>query len=61
MITDFDKASRLGHFLSKDFAGKILALLTSYRDVSASEAASRIGLHVRTAQEFLEGLAEAAS
>ncbi len=59
MINDFAKAARLGHYLSKDFAGKIFGLLVRYRDISASEAASRLGLHVRTAQEFLEGLAEA--
>ena len=56
MINDFEKLSELSHFLSKDYAGRILALLTSYRDISASEAASRLGIHVRTAQEFLEGL-----
>lgn len=30
----------------------------AYRDISASEAASRLELHIKTAQEFLEGLFE---
>ena len=33
-------------------------LLVNYRNLSASEAASRLGLHIRTAQDFLEGLTE---
>jgi predicted ArsR family transcriptional regulator len=33
-------------------------LLVKYRDISASEAASRLGVHIRTAQDFLEGMAE---
>ena len=33
-------------------------LLVNYQDISASEAASRLGLHIRTAQDFLEGLSE---
>jgi hypothetical protein len=31
-------------------------LLAKYRDISASEAASRLGLHIRTAQDFLEAM-----
>ena len=55
---NFKTAARLGAFISKDYAREFFALLLSYQDISASEAASRLGLHIRTAQEFLEGLTE---
>jgi hypothetical protein len=54
---DFDDARKLGACLARDYAAGLLGLLVNYRDVSASEAASRLGLHIRTAQEFLETLA----
>ena len=53
---DFDKLSQLGSLLSKDYSKELLRLLVSYRDISASEAASRLGLHIKTAQDFLDGL-----
>ena len=53
---DFNQAARLGHYLSKDYAKEFFRLLVNYRDVSASEAASRLGLHIRTAQDFLEAM-----
>ena len=53
---DFEKLSRLGSLLSKDYSREFLALLASYRDISSSEAASRLGLHIKTAQDFLDGL-----
>jgi hypothetical protein len=55
---DFASAQRLATCLSRDYAGDLLRLLVNYRDVSASEAASRLNLHIRTAQEFLEALTE---
>ena len=55
---DFGAARRLGACLSRDYAGDLFRLLVNYRDISASEAASRLGLHVRTAQDFLETLGE---
>jgi hypothetical protein len=55
---DFKTASRIGSFLAKDYAEDFFRLLVNYQDISASEAASRLGLHIRTAQDFLEGLAE---
>ena len=55
---DFKTAARLGAYLSKDYAQDFFELLVNYQDISASEAASRLGLHIRTAQDFLEGLAE---
>ena len=55
---DFRTAAQLGAYLSKDYAEDFFRLLVNYQDVSASEAASRLGLHIGTAQEFLEGLSE---
>ena len=53
---DFRRAALLGSCLAKDYAPELLRLLVDYRSLSASEAASRLGLHVRTAQSFLEAL-----
>jgi hypothetical protein len=53
---DFKAASKLGSLISKDYAEAFLGLLVTYRDISASEAASRLDLHIKTAQDFLEGL-----
>jgi hypothetical protein len=55
---DFKKAAQIGAFISKDYAEGFFRLLVNYQDISASEAASRLGLHIRTAQDFLEGLAD---
>jgi predicted transcriptional regulator len=54
---DFERASQLGACLSKDYAAEMFRLLVNYRSLSASEAASRLDLHVQTAQSFLETLA----
>jgi predicted transcriptional regulator len=53
---DFKTASRLGSLISKDYAENFFKLLVIYKDISASEAASRLNLHISTAQDFLEGL-----
>lgn len=53
---DFQHAARLGACLSKDYAPEMFRLLVNYRSLSASEAASRLNLHVQTAQTFLETL-----
>jgi hypothetical protein len=53
---DFKTAAQLGSYISKDYAEDFFSLLVNYQDISASEAASRLGLHIRTAQDFLEGL-----
>ena len=53
---DFATAAKLGTFISKDYARDMFILLARYRDISASEAASRLGLHIRTAQDFLEAM-----
>ncbi len=55
---DFNKASQLGVSLSKDYAEDFFKLLVNYQDISASEAASRLSLHIQTAQDFLENLAD---
>jgi hypothetical protein len=53
---DFETLSSLGSLLSKGYSREFLRLLVTYRDISASEAASRLSLHIKTAQDFLEGL-----
>lgn len=55
---DFEQAAALSSYLAKDYAPEIFRLLVNYQDISASEAASRLGIHIRTAQDFLDGLAE---
>jgi hypothetical protein len=55
---DFKTASQLGAILSKEYAEDFFKLLANYQDISASEAASRLSLHIRTAQDFLENLSE---
>ncbi len=54
---DFGAARKLGACLSRDYAEGMFRLLVNYQDISASEAASRLGLHIRTAQDFLDTLA----
>lgn len=44
----------LGTLLSKKYGKDLFKLLSVYHDISASEASSRLGLHVQTVQEFLE-------
>ena len=53
---DLKTASKLGSYISKDYAEDLLRLLANYKDISASEAASRLGLHIKTAQEFMEAM-----
>ena len=55
---DFKQAALLGNYLSKDYTKDFFRLLVNYQDISASEAASRLGLHIRTAQDFLEAMEE---
>jgi len=55
---NFKEAAKLGNYLSKDYAEDFFTLLVNYQDISASEAASRLGLHIRTAQDFLEAMTE---
>ena len=53
---DFREASKLGSCLSKDYAEDLFKLLVTYESISASEAASRLNLHIKTTQDFLEDL-----
>jgi ribosomal protein S25 len=53
---DFHIASKYASLLSKDYAEDIFALLVNYQAISASEVAARLNLHIKTAQDFLEGL-----
>ena len=43
---DFVTAAILGTYISKDYAEDFFKLLVDYQDISASEAASRLGLHI---------------
>ena len=54
----YEKAARLGAILAKDYSEDLFKLLVNYQDISASEAASRLSLHIRTAQDFLDNLAD---
>ncbi|MCK5277632.1 MAG: hypothetical protein KAK04_03825, partial [Cyclobacteriaceae bacterium] len=54
---DFKKAATISNYISKDYAEKIFKLIVAYQDISASEAASRLGMHIRTVQEFLDTMA----
>jgi len=53
---DFKIVSRLSTLLAKPFAEDLLKLLLIYKDISASEAATRLDLHIKTAQDFFEEL-----
>ena len=53
---DFKTAAKFGAYFSKDYAEEIFRLLVNYKDISASEAASRLNLHIQTAQDFLEAM-----
>ncbi len=55
---NFASASRLGGLLSRDYSREFFRLLANYTNISASEAASRLDLHIKTAQDFLETLYE---
>ncbi|PLX14628.1 MAG: hypothetical protein C0598_00830 [Marinilabiliales bacterium] len=54
----FKEAAILGSFLAKDYVEEFFKLLVNYRSISASEAASRLNLHIQTAQDFLEAMTE---
>ncbi len=54
---DFKRAAILGSYISKDYAEDLFRLLVTYQDISASEAASRLNLHIKTVQDFLEAMA----
>ena len=53
-MKDLQKIAALGTMLSKKYARKMFRLLKDYQSISASEASSRLNLHIQTVQEFLE-------
>ncbi len=53
---NFREVSQIAALLTKNYAEDLFRLLVRYRDISASEAASRLGLHIKTVQDFLERL-----
>ena len=53
---DFKTASQLSSIISRDYAENFFKLLVIYQNISASEAASKLDIHISTAQDFLEGL-----
>jgi len=53
---DFKRAAILGSYISKDYAEDMFKLLVTYQDISASEAASRLSLHIKTVQDFLDAM-----
>lgn len=53
---DFKEASKLGSCLSKDYAEDLFRLLVNYESISASEAASRLNIHIKTTQDYLDDL-----
>jgi predicted transcriptional regulator len=55
---DFHTASKFASLLSKDYAEDLFALLVNYQAISASEVATRLNLHIKTAQDFLEALTQ---
>jgi len=55
-MNEFCNISRLCRLIAKDYAESFFKLLVTYTDISASEAASRLNIHIKTAQDFLEGL-----
>ncbi len=55
---NFQQAAKISNYLAKNYAEEIFRLLMTYNDISASEAASRLGIHIRTVQDFLDSMAE---
>jgi len=56
MTMTFEEAAKFGAYISKSYSKDIFRLLNNYRDISASEAASRLGMHIQTVQDFLEAM-----
>ncbi len=54
---DIQKAAIFGNYISKEYAKDIFGILLTYQNISASEAASRLNLHIKTVQDFLEAMA----
>jgi len=55
---DYKTVQKIATLLAKPFALNLFKLLVNYQDISASEAATRLDLHIKTAQDFLEELTD---
>lgn len=55
---EFIQTRKIANYLSKEYAEDLFRLLMTYQDISASEAASRLNMHIQTAQDFLEVFTE---
>lgn len=53
---EYQKLYELANLLARSFSGEILRMISIYPDISSSEAASRLDIHIQTAQDFLEGM-----
>ena len=53
---DFKKAAIFGSYISKDYAIPLFKLIIVDNSISASEAASRLNIHIRTVQDFMEAM-----
>jgi predicted transcriptional regulator len=53
---NFQTAAKYASLLSKDYTEEIFRLLVNYQAISASEVATRLNLHIKTAQDYLESL-----
>lgn len=53
---DFITVQKYASLLARPFAENIFKLLVNYKNISASEAATRLDLHIKTAQDFLDEL-----
>jgi len=51
---DFRTAAKYGSLLAKEYTEDVFALLVNYQAISATEVASRLNLHIKTAQDFLD-------
>jgi predicted transcriptional regulator len=54
----FESTQKLANLISREYCWEFFRLLYVYHDISASEAATRLEIHTKTAQDFLDGLAE---
>lgn len=55
---DFQTVAKYANLLVKDYTEGVFSLLVNYQAISASEVAARLDLHIKTAQDFLESLAD---
>jgi predicted DNA-binding protein (UPF0251 family) len=56
MYDKFEDIKLISTLIAREYAEGMFRLLSDYDGISASEAASRLDIHIRTAQDFLESL-----